>query len=126
MRTGKGRSFFLIRLRNKLDFCYPTPSSSGSNDFHWFAMPSSSPLRIVLFGPPAAAKTSLLGALSQAGQTQEQLREGKLVESAPRLARLRERLYEQQPTRTVEEVVSYDAILEPLADGAQADSWKAE
>jgi hypothetical protein len=70
-------------------------------------------LRIVLFGLPDAGKSSLLGALAQAAQTQSQALNGRLVDLTQGLAELRQRLYELQPRQTTEEIVPYPVIFEP-------------
>lgn len=84
------------------------------------ASPSSGdpePLRIVLFGLPAAGKSSLLGALSQAAETQPALLKGGLIDRSQRLSDLRQRVYfTNQPTRTVEEVVPYPVEYRPLPE----------
>src|SRR5262245_36843560 len=82
----------------------PSPPTTGGNA-----------LRIVLFGMPAAGKTSLLGALAQSAQTQEHLLHGHLTEQAQGLAELRQRLYEESPRRTVDEVVPYAVDFEPFS-----------
>lgn len=74
-------------------------------------------LRIVLFGMPHAGKTSLLGALAQAAQTQEHLLNGHLTDPSQGLAELRQRLYEEKPRETAEEVVPYAVAFDPLATG---------
>src|SRR5947208_3387552 len=71
-------------------------------------------LRIVLFGMPDAGKSSLLGALAQAAQTQEHVLGGRLVDSSQGLAELQRGLYEEQPRATLEEVMPYPVTLEPL------------
>jgi GTPase SAR1 family protein len=75
-------------------------------------------VHIVLFGMPAAGKTSLLGALAQAAQTQEHLLHGRIEDRTHELQALQHQLYEEQPRRTVEEVVPYEIDFEPFpADG---------
>jgi GTPase SAR1 family protein len=69
-------------------------------------------MHIVLFGMPAAGKTSLLGALAQASQTQEHLLAGRLIDSSHGLAELQQRLYEEGPRPTVEEIVPYPVVFE--------------
>lgn len=71
-------------------------------------------LRIVLFGMPDAGKSSLLGALAQAAQTQEHLLNGHLTDSSHGLTELQRRLYEEQPRETLEEVVPYPVTFEPF------------
>jgi hypothetical protein len=81
-------------------------------------------LRIVLFGMPAAGKSSLLGALGEAAQAQEHLLHGRLADLSHGLAELRQRLYEETPRRTVEEIVPYPVAFEPFAD--ERDGGRAE
>jgi hypothetical protein len=71
-------------------------------------------VRIVLFGMPDAGKSSLLGALAQAAQTQEHVLNGRLVDRSQGLAQLQRRLYQEQPRETLEEVVPYSVTLEPF------------
>ncbi len=84
-------------------------------------MPQSSPnvsrsaLRLVLFGIPDAGKSSLLGALAQAAQTQEHLLNGHLTDLSQGLAELQRRLYEDKPRETLDEVVPYPVTFEPFA-----------
>jgi hypothetical protein len=79
-------------------------------------------LHIVLFGLPGAGKSSLLGALAQAAQTQEHLLHGRLSDPSHGLAELQHRLYEEEPRRTGEEVVPYPVDFEPFAeDGPPAN-----
>ena len=89
-----------------------TPTSSAR------ATAAPSGLRLVLFGLPGAGKSSLLGALGEAGQTQEHLLHGRLNDLSHGLATLRVRLYDETPQRTVEEVVPYPIAFEPFDDGA--------
>jgi hypothetical protein len=81
---------------------------------------SSSALRIVLFGMPDAGKSSLLGALAQAAQTQEHILNGRLADRSQGLGELQRRLYEEQPRETLEEVVPYPVTLEPFAAPGKA------
>ncbi|MGH7171618.1 MAG: hypothetical protein ACRELG_15185 [Gemmataceae bacterium] len=86
--------------------------SKGSND-----------LSIVLFGLPAAGKSSLLGALAQAAQAQEHLLNGRLVDVSHGLDELRRRLYDESARRTAEEVVPYPIDFEPFnADGRKTNA----
>jgi hypothetical protein len=80
------------------------------------AAPALNPaaVRLVLFGMPDAGKSSLLGALKQASQTQEALLNGHLIDRSQGLADLQRRLYEDQPRETLEEIVPYPVSLEPL------------
>jgi hypothetical protein len=74
-----------------------------------------SALRVVLFGIPDAGKSSLLGALAQAAQTQEHLLNGHLTDQSQGLAELQRRLYEERPRETLEEIVPYPTLFEPFA-----------
>jgi hypothetical protein len=76
-------------------------------------------LSIVLFGLPAAGKSSLLGALAQAAQAQEHLLNGRLVDVSHGLDELRRRLYDENSRRTAEEVVPYPVDFEPF--GSESD-----
>src|SRR5262249_11114122 len=76
-------------------------------------------LRIVLFGLPAAGKSSLLGALAQAAQSQEHLLHGHLTDVSHGLDELRHRLYDENARRTAEEVVPYPIDFEPFADNGR-------
>jgi hypothetical protein len=71
-------------------------------------------LRIVLFGMPDAGKSSLLGALAQAAQTQEHVLNGHLTDLSQGLAALQHRLYEDSPRETLEEVVPYPVMFDPF------------
>ncbi len=74
-------------------------------------------VRVVLFGMPDAGKSSLLGALAQAAQTQEHVLNGKLLDQTQTqqgLIELQRRLYEDRPRETLEEVVPYAVRLEPF------------
>src|SRR5947209_3563694 len=73
-------------------------------------------LRVVLFGMPHAGKSSLLGALRQAADTQEHALNGRLIDLGHGLAELRRRLYEEQPHGTPEEIVPYPVSFEPFSD----------
>lgn len=75
---------------------------------------SDNDLSIVLFGLPAAGKSSLLGALSQAAQAQEHLLNGRLTDVSHGLDELRRRLYEESARRTADEVVPYPLDFEPF------------
>jgi hypothetical protein len=79
-----------------------------------------SALRIVLFGMPDAGKSSLLGALAQAAQTQEHVLNGHLTDLSQGLAELQRRLYEGAPRETLEEVVPYPVAFEPFAKSGTA------
>lgn len=79
----------------------------------------SDALRIVLFGMPAAGKSSLLGALAQSAQTQEHLLHGRLTDLSRGLAELQQRLYEEHGRPTSDEVVPYPTTFEPFAAEGQ-------
>jgi GTPase SAR1 family protein len=83
------------------------------------AMLHASALRIVLFGMPGAGKSSLLGALAQAAQTQDQTLDGRLIDPLQGLAELQHRLYEGAPRETLDEVVLYAVQFERFAHGTQ-------
>jgi hypothetical protein len=90
----------------------PTPAQVGRPD----------DLSIVLFGMPAAGKSSLLGALAQAAEAQEHLLNGHLTDVSHGLDELRRRVYDETPRRTAEEVVPYPVDFEPFnQDGNKAD-----
>jgi hypothetical protein len=77
--------------------------------------------RIVLFGMPAAGKSSLLGALAQAAQMQEHLLNGRITDRSQGLAELQHQLYDETPRRTAEEVVPYAIDFEPFSqDGPES------
>jgi hypothetical protein len=79
-------------------------------------------LHLVLFGLPAAGKSSLLGALGQAAGAQEHLLGGKLEARSAGLAELGRQLYEESTQRTPEEVVPYPVHYEPFpVDGQPAE-----
>src|SRR6266513_5459432 len=83
---------------------------------------SRSALRIVLFGMPDAGKSSLLGALAQAAQTQEHVLNGHLTDLSQGLSELQRRLYEEAPRETLEEVIPYPIAFEPFAKAGTAGS----
>jgi GTPase SAR1 family protein len=90
----------------------PAPSSFGDTDS----------LRVVLFGMPDAGKSSLLGALSQASQTQERALAGRLIDITNGLADLQRRVYDERPRETLDEIVPYPIRYEPLGVGKSAPS----
>jgi hypothetical protein len=64
---------------------------------------------------PGAGKSSLLGALAQASQTQEHLLHGRLTDlSGGGLTELQHRVYDESPRRTVEEIIPYPIKYEPF------------
>jgi hypothetical protein len=84
---------------------------------------SDEDLSIVLFGLPAAGKSSLLGALAQAAQAQEHLLNGRLTDVSHGLDELRRRVYEENSRRTADEVVPYPVDFEPFnQDGHKPDT----
>jgi hypothetical protein len=95
---------------------HPAPASlGGPEDLH-----------IVLFGMPAAGKSSLLGALGQAARTQEHLLNGRLIDRG-NLGELAQRLYEEAARRTADEVVPYPLSFEPFSrDGKDAAQEKLD
>jgi hypothetical protein len=76
--------------------------------------PAVGGLRVVLFGLPGAGKSSLLGALAQAAQSQEHLLNGRLHDLSHGLDQLRVRVYDTSPQPTAEEVVPYPISFEPF------------
>jgi hypothetical protein len=72
-------------------------------------------LRIVLFGMPAAGKSSLLGALAQAAEIQQHILHGRITDSTHGLEELQHRLYAERPQRTADEIVEYPIRFEPFA-----------
>lgn len=79
-------------------------------------MPDNTPaiagLRIVLFGAEGAGKSSLLGALAQASQTQASVLGSQLVDMTGGLTELQKRTYESKQTETSEEIVPYPVTLQ--------------
>src|SRR5580765_4433356 len=82
--------------------------------------------RIVLFGMPDAGKSSLLGALAQAAQTQEHQFGWKLIDKTHGLVELQRRLYEDRPRETLEEVAPYPIALETFSSQGNPPSLGAE
>src|SRR5947208_13629352 len=77
-------------------------------------------VRVLLFGMPDAGKSSLLGALAQAAQTQERALGVRLTDLSRGLGELQHRVYEERPRETLEEIVPYPVAFEPF-DGLQSD-----
>lgn len=104
----------------------PSPPLPAVGQTAALAAVSATALRIVLFGLPAAGKSSLLGALAQAAQTQEHLLSGRLVPRSDGLAELQKRLYVEHPRPTAEEVAPYPVEFEPFAHDGQAPAGRAK
>jgi GTPase SAR1 family protein len=75
---------------------------------------AGSAFRVVLFGMPDAGKSSLLGALAEAAQKQEQVLGGKLTDKSQGLIELQRRLYDNRPRETLEEITPYAITVAPL------------
>jgi hypothetical protein len=69
---------------------------------------------IVLLGAPAAGKTSLVGALAEAAQSQPAVLHAQLKDVLGPLAELRDATYKKGPAPTREESQSITVTLEPL------------
>src|SRR5437764_1345885 len=108
LATGGLRSLTLPARQSVEGVAMPEPSTQTPP-------PTTAPpdaVRIVLFGMPAAGKSSLLGALAQAAQIQEHLLHGHLTDLSHGLAELQQRLYEENSRRTAEEIVPYPVDFE--------------
>jgi hypothetical protein len=70
-------------------------------------------VRLVLFGMPDAGKSSLLGALAQAAHTQSRALHAHLNDLSHGLEELRNRVYEDRPRETQEEIVPYAVKFSP-------------
>jgi GTPase SAR1 family protein len=84
--------------------------------------PDGDALRVVLFGMPDAGKSSLLGALAQAAQSQDRGLHGRLLDLTHGLGELWRRVYENRPRETLDEIVPYPVYFErfiPDPDGNQ-------
>lgn len=77
-------------------------------------------LRIVLFGAPGAGKSSLIGALAQAGQTQGQQLGGQLLDVSGGMTELKNQTYQNGPAPTQDELRDYPLAIEPLTPGKGA------
>jgi hypothetical protein len=77
-------------------------------------------LSLVLFGAPASGKSSLIGALVAAGQTQSAQLGGQLLDVSGGMTELKNQTYQKGPPPTQEELRSYPLTLEPLAAGQGA------
>ncbi len=78
-------------------------------------------LRILVFGTPGSGKSSLLGALWQAAQSQETVLGGKISNPTGGLEKLHEAVYNQKPYQTDEDMTGYPVSLEP-AEGDTIDA----
>ena len=67
---------------------------------------------------PGAGKSSLLGALAQAAQTQENALSGHLGDLSHGLEELQQRLYEGTPRQTLDEIVPYPVTFDVLASSS--------
>ncbi len=76
------------------------------------------PLRLVLFGLPGAGKSSLLGALAQAAESQSHLLDGRIADPSPNLADLRRAVYQHGSPDPGREIVSYSFDYEPAGKAA--------
>jgi hypothetical protein len=76
-------------------------------------------LRLVLFGRPAAGKSSLLGALAHLAQAHPEQLGGRLDDLSGGLAELARHLYERLPDPTPREVVPYPVRFQPLGPGGR-------
>jgi 50S ribosome-binding GTPase len=72
--------------------------------------------RIVLFGPPGAGKSSLIGALVQAGQGKSALG-GQVRDVGGGMTELKEQIYKKGPSPTQEELRDYPLAVEPSPPG---------
>ena len=84
------------------------------------AAPDAAP-RVLLFGHPAAGKSSLLGALLQASDTQPDALGAELADPGRRIEQLRDAVYGQadvDPVRT--SLVTHRVVVQPLADEGEA------
>jgi hypothetical protein len=81
-------------------------------------------LRLVLFGMPAAGKSSLLGALARAAESQEHVLGGKLIDQSHGLEELEKQVYESNTLRTADEVVPYVVHFDPVAGNGQVKTAK--
>ena len=71
------------------------------------------PLRLILFGLPGAGKSSLLGALAQAAESQPRLLDGRIADPSPNLADLRRSVYHHGSPDPGHQIVSYSFDYEP-------------
>jgi hypothetical protein len=78
-----------------------------------------SAVRLVLFGMPDAGKSSLLGALAQAAHTQGRALHGHLTDLSHGLGELRNRVYDDRLSETLEEIVPYPVRFAPYGKPAR-------
>jgi hypothetical protein len=70
--------------------------------------------RLLLFGHPGSGKSSLLGALQRAGDTQGEALGAEVVDPTGRLPKLRDHVYSKSPfEHTHTELVTYEVRLKP-------------
>ncbi len=72
---------------------------------------------------PASRRCSALG---EAAQAQEHLLHGRLADLSHGIAELRQRLYDESPRRTVEEIVPYPIMFEPIGEDRDSTGQRAE
>lgn len=76
--------------------------------------------RVLLFGHPGSGKSSLLGALQRAGETQGETLGAEVIDPSGRLPRIRDHLYHDAPFEcTNTELVTYEVRLRPWRVGAK-------
>jgi energy-coupling factor transporter ATP-binding protein EcfA2 len=75
--------------------------------------PPAAGLRLLLFGPSGSGKSSLLGALAEAGAAPSAILHGKLADETGRLSALRQSTYRGKPPAPTEEVTAYPVRIEP-------------
>ena len=93
-----------------------TAASRGADATPLAAGPSAGELRLVLFGLPAAGKSSLLGALARAAERQGHVLGGRLPDRSHGLGELEKQVYEGSTLATAGEVVPYAVHYDPEAD----------
>ncbi len=80
----------------------------------------ASEIRLLLFGLPGSGKSSLLGALVQAADSQSAVLHGRLVDATGRLSALRQSTYAGTPPATSEPVNVYPVHFEREGNGRVA------
>jgi GTPase SAR1 family protein len=73
----------------------------------------SGALKIIVFGMPGAGKTSLLGAMAQAAQSQEKVLGGNLTDRGGDFGDLRRHVYEGKPPHPVNDLTVYPLVFQP-------------